>query len=77
MFRRKINISANRMTATDPVAVDVDLTELRSDAKVPLDLADRGWLESSHDLLRGLRVRETAMDSLSNDLIDVFARAKR
>lgn len=53
MLRRKIAISGSmivwRMTATDVVAVDIDLTELTFVATT-LDLADRGWLESSCDL---------------------------
>jgi hypothetical protein len=81
MFRRKLNVPTNkivwRMTAADLVAVDIDLSEMPSEDKAPLDTPDRGWLESSRDLLRGLRVHETPMDTLPNDLIEAFARAER
>lgn len=81
MFRRKIDISANKivwwMTAADPLPVDIDLIELTSVAKAPLELPDCGWLESSRDLLHGLRVRETPVDSLPNDLIEALVRARR
>lgn len=50
------------MTAAGPVTVDIDLTEASSKAKAAVDFADRGWLESSRDLLHGLRVRETPLD---------------
>ena len=73
MFRRKLNVSANkivwRMTAADSVAVDINLSEMPAEAKAPLDTPDCGWLESSRDLLRGVRVRETPMDTLPNELI--------
>jgi hypothetical protein len=65
-----------RMTAADPVAVDIDLTEPRSDAMAPLSMPDSGWLESSRNLLHGLRVREPAMDALPQDLLEAFTRSK-
>lgn len=63
--------------AADSVAVDINLSEMPAGAKAPLDTPDCGWLESSRDLLRGLRVRETPMDTLPNDLIEAFAKAER
>lgn len=80
MIRRKINVPVKivwRMTAVDPVGVDIDLTEPRSTAMAPQGLPDGGWLESSRDLLHGLRVRETPMDTLSEDLVKAFTRTKR
>ena len=80
MFRRKHEVPTSkivwRMTAADPVGVDIDLSELRSEAKTPLEKPDRGWLESSRDLLQGLRVCETPMDTLPNELIEAFAKAE-
>lgn len=80
MIRRKINIPPKivwRMTAVDPVVIDIDLTEPRSDAMAPLGMPDRGWLESSRDLLHGLRVRETPLDTLPEDLLEAFTRSRR
>lgn len=80
MIRRKINVPVKivwRMTAVDPVGVDIDLTEPRTTAMAPQGLPDGGWLESSRDLLHGLRVRETPMDTLSEDLVKAFTRTKR
>jgi hypothetical protein len=81
MIRRKVDVPTDkivwRMTAADPVAVDIDLTQPVSDAKTAIDRPDRGWLESSHDLLRGLRVHETPMDTLSDDLIEAFTKTRR
>jgi hypothetical protein len=80
MIRCKINIPFKivwRMTAVDPVVVDIDLTEPRSVAIAPLGMPDSGWLESSRDLLHGLRVRETPMDTLPEDLLEEFTRSKR
>jgi hypothetical protein len=80
MIRHKISIPLKvvwRMTAVDPVVVDIDLTEPRSVAMAPHGMADCGWLESSRDLLRGLRVRETPLDTLPEDLLEAFTRSKR
>jgi hypothetical protein len=81
MLRRQADFRAIRivwrMTELDPVPVDIDLTAMESEVKPPLDPNDRGWLESSYDLLHGLRVRELPMDKLSEDLIRTFARSKR
>jgi hypothetical protein len=79
-IRRKINSPSKivwRMTAVDLVFVDIDLTEPRSVGMAPLGMPDSGWLESSRDLLHGLRVRETPMDTLPEDLLEAFTRSKR
>ncbi len=76
MFRRKleakpptVHTNTARPRAT---AVDIDLGELSAGgvASAP----DSGWLESSQDLERGARVRETPLHSLSPELIDAFLR---
>lgn len=81
MFRRQTDVRANRivwcMTEPDSVPVDIDLTAMESEVKPPLDPDDRGWLQSSYDLLHGLRVRELPMDKLPEDLIRTFSEIKR
>ena len=80
-MRRQADFRAHRivwpMTEPDPVPVDIDLTAMESEVKPPLDPNDRGWLESSYDLLHGLRVRELPMDKLPEDLIRTFSKTKR
>lgn len=66
-----------RMTGANAVLVDIDLTEPYSDTNMQFGSPDRGWLESSRDLLHGLQVRETPMDSLPADLVEAFTRPKR
>jgi hypothetical protein len=66
-----------RLTGANAVPVDIDLTEPNSDALVQFGSPDRGWLESSRDLLRGLQVRETPMDSLPADLVKALTKPKR
>jgi hypothetical protein len=79
MFRRKIRAPlkiAWHMPEVDPVAVDIDLTELEFEV-TPIGSPDGAWLESSRDLLRGLRVRETTMDMLPDELAQAFTRIRR
>ena len=81
MLRRRIETPKSKIvwhvTASEPVVVDIDLTDPGSEAKATADLQDRGWLESSRDLLHGLRVRETPMDALPDDLIEALIKTKR
>ena len=80
MIRRGLNIPLKivwRMTAAHPVVVDIDLTEPRSDTLAALGRPDGGWQESSRDLLQGLRVRETPMDTLPQELLEAFTKSKR
>lgn len=80
MIRQKVSIPAKitwRMSAADTVAVDIDLSEPIAGAIAPLGVPDRGWLESSRDLLHGLRVRETPLDTLPADLVEAFTRTRR
>jgi hypothetical protein len=76
MFRRKPEASAHGTHASvarlRAVSVDIDLSELAAAAQAPEP--DRGWLESSQDLQRGARVRETPLHSLPVELIDAFLR---
>jgi hypothetical protein len=80
MFRRKLHTPlkiAWRMSAVDLVALDIDLTEIGSAATAPIGSPEGAWLESSRDLRQGLRVRETTMDMLPDDLVEAFAKIKR
>lgn len=74
MFRRKTQPSPPPVAAlrARTVAVDIDLSELAAGTPPP----DSGWLESSRDLQRGVRVRETAMHSLPPELIDALLRRR-
>jgi hypothetical protein len=57
-----------RMTVADPVSVDINLTDLKSEANAPLDLPDHSWLGSSFELRHGLHVREVPLDKLADNL---------
>jgi hypothetical protein len=81
MLRRKAEAQANRiiwrMTAADSVSIDIDLTDLTSEANAPLDVPDHGWLVSSYELRHGLDVREWPMDKLPDDLFRAVAKSRR
>ena len=78
MFRRKIDPRVSRpQGAPDPVRplrVDIDLSDIAAEAG-PSE-PDSGWLESSHDLQRGMRMRETPIDSLPADLIEALLQRR-
>jgi hypothetical protein len=77
MFRRNPELRADKVLAqaeTPKVTmVDIDLSDFTSAPGLP----DRGWLESSRELQRGLRVRETPMETLPPELIDAFFKHRR
>jgi hypothetical protein len=79
MFRRKTEVRVSRLQGLpDPVRllrVDIDLSEMSAQAG-PAPPPDSGWLESSRDLQRGMRVRETPIDSLPADLIDALLQRR-
>jgi hypothetical protein len=79
MFRRKSEARVSRAPGTWDRArllqVDIDLSELSAQAG-PAPPPDSGWLESSRDLQRGMRARETPMDSLPADLIDALLQRR-
>jgi hypothetical protein len=80
MFRRKLHTPVKiawRMSVVDLVAVDIDLTELGVATTGPLRSPEGAWLESSRDLLQGLRVRETPLDMLPDELVEAFTRTRR
>lgn len=81
MMRRQADVRANRiiwsMTVPDPGPVDIDLTDLKSEAEARLDVPDHGWLQSSYELRHGLDVRELPMDRLPGDLLRAFAKSRR
>jgi hypothetical protein len=77
MFHRKPDTRSSRLQAAPaavrPLPVDIDLSDLVAEAG-PTPPPDRGWLESSRDLQRGLRMRETPLDSLPAELIDALLK---
>ena len=78
MFRRKIDPRVSRLQGPpDPmrlIRVDIDLSDLVAEAgPAP---PDSGWLESSRDLQRGMRLREMPMDSLPAELIDALLKRR-
>ena len=80
MFRRKVDVPISGVTkalsATKASAVDIDLSDARIETRVAAATPDRGWLESSRDLLRGVRVVETSMDMLPDEVINEFLAVK-
>ncbi|WP_295643283.1 hypothetical protein [uncultured Methylibium sp.] len=56
--------------------VDVDLTGPSGTGGDPDADEEGGWLASSFDLMRGLRVSETPLDTLPGDLQDAFFRKR-
>jgi hypothetical protein len=81
MFHRKTAVLAQplaqRSSGSVPMVVDIDLSNPTTGFGARSELSDRGWLESSRDLLCGLSVHETPMDALPADLVDVFGRPRR
>jgi hypothetical protein len=81
MFRRRMvdlaHLREQRSSGSVPMVVDIDLSDPMTGCDARAPLPDRGWLESSRDLLRGVSVRETPMDALPADLVDVFKRPRR
>jgi hypothetical protein len=79
MFRRRLDMRVEHPQATAepvrPLKVDIDLSDL-VDAAAPTPAPDRGWLESSRDLQRGMRMRELPLDSLTAELIDALLRRR-
>jgi hypothetical protein len=80
MFRRRVDVPisgiARALSATKASGVDIDLSEARIETKVAAAPPDRGWLESSRDLFRGVRVVETSMDMLPDEVVNEFLAAK-
>lgn len=81
MLPRKVDAQANRivwrMTMADAVSVDINLTDLMSEANAPLDVPDHGWLVSSYELRHWLDVRELPMDKLPDVLFRAIAKSRR
>jgi len=57
--------------------VDIDLTKSEAEAMALPGMPDDGWLESTRDLLLGLRTSETPMDTLPVELVEAFTRNSR
>ncbi len=81
MVRRKGANGTNRivwrMSPAAPVGEYVDpIDPVRESAK-PVEVPEHGWLASSLELLNGVRVSETPMDTLPGELIDEFFKVRR
>lgn len=81
MFPRKpelpISGISSAVPAVESMVVDIDLSKLPAETMAPRASPDRGWLESSRDLLCGVHVIETSMDTLPNNLVDEFLTAQK
>lgn len=66
-----------RITADAPLGEYVD-PKVAAKAKKPAatssEVRERSWLGSSLELLGGVRVSETPLDTLPGDLIDAFTK---
>lgn len=79
MVRRKNDKTAPklvwRITANAPLGEYVDPKQAAVDKpSTPAEPREHGWLASSLELLGGVRVSETPMDTLPGDLVDQFLK---
>lgn len=63
-----------RMNAASPQGEWFDGTPERAHAPHSPDVHEAGWLASSLELLGGVRISETPMDTLPGELIDAFLK---
>ena len=67
-----------RITADAPLGEYVDpkvAAQARKQTSGSSEARERSWLGSSLELLGGVRVSETPLDTLPGDLIDAFTKA--
>jgi hypothetical protein len=76
MVRRKSAIEADRvvfrMSSPAPAGDTPEPARAARGRDKPAEVPEHGWLASSLELLSGLRVSETPMDTLPGELIDEF-----
>ena len=65
-----------RVDADHPLGAFVPVHKPRIRAAPEAEPKECGWRESSLDLLNGVQVSETEMDTLPGELIDEFKRAR-
>ncbi len=64
-----------RVDADNPLGAFVPVNRPKDRAVPEAEPKECGWRESSLDLLNGVQVSETEMDTLPGELIDEFKRA--
>ncbi len=65
-----------RIDAANPAGAFVAANAQERRAVPVIEAHERGWCASSFDLLSGVQVCETDMDSLPGELIDGFLQAR-
>lgn len=70
-----------RITANAPQGEYIDpkhaVVSLSEPVKAKVDPRENGWLASSLELLGGVRVSETPLDTLPGELIEEFMNSRR
>jgi hypothetical protein len=81
MIRRKAAKAVRRIVwrfdAAHPGGAYIQPGDLERKSEAPREAPDRNWLASSFDLMDGVHVSETPMDTLPGELIDEFSKAQR
>ena len=65
-----------RVDADNPLGAFVPVNKPKDRAALEAEPKECGWRESSLDLLNGVQVSETEMDTLPGELIDEFKRTR-
>ena len=65
-----------RVDAENPLGAFVPASKSKDRAPPDVEPKECGWRESSLDLLNGMQVSETELDTLPGELIDEFKRAR-
>ena len=81
MSRRKHEVQVTklvwRMDSAHPAGAFVDPSGDVNEADGPVASHDRGWLESSIELRHGIRMSETPLDALPDEVVDLFLQSRR
>jgi hypothetical protein len=81
MIRRKEVRSVRRIVwrfdAAHPGGAYVQPGELEPKGETPTVAPERNWVASSFELMDGVHVSETPMDTLPGEFIDEFSKARR
>ena len=65
-----------RIDPANPAGAFVSASAPKAPEAPTTEVGERSWCESSLDLLNGVQVSETEMDTLPGELIDEFRRAR-
>ena len=63
----------------DPETAAEDLVQVEAEPKAdeaPREVPERGWHHSTHELTHGMDISEETLDTLPNELIDLFFKKK-